>query len=67
MFFLTSIIYFLGNLTFIVFGTSKIQEWNDPVKEKKDISMSSATESSMEKGYAQREKDTEKMDLGKES
>lgn len=50
-----------------MFGTSKIQEWNDPVKEKKDISMSPATESSMEKGYAQREKDTEKMDLGKES
>ncbi|XP_043588745.1 putative inorganic phosphate cotransporter isoform X1 [Bombus pyrosoma] len=67
MFFLTSIIYFLGNLTFIVFGTSKIQEWNDPVREKKDISMSSATESSMEKGHAQREKDTEKLDLGKES
>lgn len=65
MFFLTSAIYFVGNFIFIVFGTSKIQEWNDPVKEK-NISMSVvAIESSVENGYVQKAKDTEKIDLEK--
>ena len=65
MFFLTSAIYFVGNFIFIVFGTSKIQQWNDPIREK-NISMSAiATESSMENEHVQKIKDTEKMDLGK--
>lgn len=54
IFFLSAAIYFFGNLIFILFGTSKIQKWNDPVKKTKDIVLNSVTESSVENGYARK-------------
>lgn len=57
VFFLTSIIYFVGNLIFIMFGTSKIQAWNDPVEKQKDIAMNSTNESSVENGNVQKTKE----------
>ncbi|XP_012523232.1 putative inorganic phosphate cotransporter isoform X2 [Monomorium pharaonis] len=36
IFFLSAVIYTVGNLVFILFGTSKVQKWNDPVKSKRD-------------------------------
>ncbi|KAG7208911.1 hypothetical protein KM043_015091 [Ampulex compressa] len=35
VFFLSAGIYIICNLIFILFGTSKIQKWNDPVQKKK--------------------------------
>ncbi|XP_076290086.1 putative inorganic phosphate cotransporter isoform X2 [Lasioglossum baleicum] len=53
IFFLSAIIYFLGNLVFVLFGTSKIQKWNDPVTESKDKSV---TEAAVENGYTKKGK-----------
>ncbi|XP_017753622.1 PREDICTED: putative inorganic phosphate cotransporter [Eufriesea mexicana] len=66
IFFLTSGIYFVGNLIFIIFGTCKIQTWNDPVTEKQDITMNSVNVSTVENGYTQKPKYTKKIDLEKE-
>ncbi|CAL7933695.1 unnamed protein product [Xylocopa violacea] len=59
IFILSAIIYFLGNLTFVIFGTSTIQTWNDPVKKEKK------TLSSLENGHKQKEKDLDNMNPGK--
>lgn len=40
-----------------MFGTSKIQAWNDPVKKDKDIAMNSTNESSVENGNVQKTKE----------
>ncbi|XP_076624577.1 putative inorganic phosphate cotransporter isoform X1 [Colletes latitarsis] len=65
IFFLSAVIYFLGNLIFILFGTSKIQKWNDPVKKEKDTVLNCVTESSMENGYIQREKVNKNAEIEK--
>lgn len=39
-----------------MFGTSKIQKWNDP-KTQKDIAMNSTNESSVENGNVQKTKE----------
>ncbi|KYQ60191.1 Putative inorganic phosphate cotransporter [Trachymyrmex zeteki] len=36
VFFLSAGIYTVGNLVFILFGTSDVQKWNDPIESKKD-------------------------------
>ncbi|XP_011691709.1 PREDICTED: putative inorganic phosphate cotransporter [Wasmannia auropunctata] len=36
VFFLSAGIYMVGNLIFILFGTSEVQKWNDPVKSRRD-------------------------------
>ncbi|KOC64622.1 Putative inorganic phosphate cotransporter [Habropoda laboriosa] len=65
IFFLSAIICFVGNLIFIVFGTSKIQPWNDPVNERKGITMNSVTESSVENGHEQKAKNIENIGTNK--
>ncbi|XP_076684355.1 putative inorganic phosphate cotransporter isoform X2 [Andrena cerasifolii] len=63
IFFLSAVIYILGNLMFILFGTSKIQKWNDPVEKKKDTGLNGVTESSVENGYSQKMKDIESVEI----
>lgn len=48
---------------FILFGTSKIQKWNDPVEKKKDTGLNGVTESSVENGYSQKMKDIENVEI----
>jgi len=36
VFFLSAGIYTVGNLIFILFGTSEVQKWNDPVESRRD-------------------------------
>lgn len=36
MFLLTGGIYIVGNLIFILFGSTEVQKWNDPIKKKRD-------------------------------
>ncbi|XP_054014849.1 putative inorganic phosphate cotransporter [Hylaeus anthracinus] len=65
IFFLSAVIYFLGNLLFILFGTSKIQKWNDPVEKTKDTVLNAVTESSMKNGYTQKTKAAEHAEIEK--
>ncbi|CAK9820271.1 Putative inorganic phosphate cotransporter [Anthophora plagiata] len=65
IFFLSAIICFVGNLIFILFGTSKIQPWNDPTDKGKDITMNSVTESTVENGYEQKGKNIENIGTNK--
>ncbi|KZC08905.1 Putative inorganic phosphate cotransporter [Dufourea novaeangliae] len=44
IFFLSAVIYILGNLMFVLFGTSKIQKWNDPIIKTKDTVLKSVTD-----------------------
>ncbi|KAL0113300.1 hypothetical protein PUN28_012452 [Cardiocondyla obscurior] len=36
MFFLSAAIYLVGNLIFVLYGTSKVQKWNDPIESKRN-------------------------------
>lgn len=36
MFFLSAAIYMVGNLVFVLFGTSRVQKWNDQVESRRD-------------------------------
>ncbi|XP_066588937.1 putative inorganic phosphate cotransporter [Prorops nasuta] len=47
IFFLSAGVYFLGNLAFILFGSSDIQKWNDPVKETRNDLMYQISEVSV--------------------
>lgn len=62
IFFLSSLIYFVGNLVFVLFGTSRIQPWNDPMEKRKDADVNSGTESTEENGIPQKMKDIENVD-----
>ncbi|KYM76069.1 Putative inorganic phosphate cotransporter, partial [Atta colombica] len=37
VFFLSAAIYTVGNLIFILFGTSEVQKWNDPIESKDSV------------------------------
>ncbi|XP_033323679.2 uncharacterized protein LOC117218986 [Megalopta genalis] len=63
IFFLSAIIYFLGNLLFVLFGTSKIQKWNDPITESKGAALKSARQASVENGYTEKVKAIESMEV----
>ncbi|XP_014485439.1 PREDICTED: putative inorganic phosphate cotransporter [Dinoponera quadriceps] len=43
VFFLSAGLYFVGNLIFILFGSSKIQPWNDTVKRRRDSTLDNVT------------------------
>ncbi|XP_076245186.1 putative inorganic phosphate cotransporter [Calliopsis andreniformis] len=67
IFFLSAAIYLIGNLMFILFGTSKIQTWNDPVKKRKDTGLNSVTitELSVENGFAEKSKNIDNIETEK--
>ncbi|XP_031831623.1 putative inorganic phosphate cotransporter [Nomia melanderi] len=62
IFFLSAVIYFLGNLMFVLFGTCTIQKWNDPVKKDKDNNLKSVRESTVENGSVEKIKPIEDME-----
>lgn len=53
---------------FILFGTSKIQKWNDPVEPRKDTGLNSVkiTDLTMENGFGHKAKDIETADMEKD-
>jgi len=62
VFFLSAGIYTAGNLIFVLFGTSEVQKWNDPIESKRNntipkISMEPMTIATIEEEH----KDAERM------
>lgn len=62
IFFLSAIIYIVGNLIFVLFGTSKIQPWNDPQKKIQETSLNTVETAIVENGYV-KEKEEIKKDI----
>ena len=60
IFFLSAIIYIVGNLLFILFGTSTIQPWNDPQNKIKNSSSNTVDTSSMENEHVREKEETRK-------
>nr|XP_012143479.1 PREDICTED: putative inorganic phosphate cotransporter isoform X1 [Megachile rotundata] len=69
IFFLSAIIYIVGNLIFVLFGTSQIQPWNDPQKKIQETSLNNVEAPAVENGYVKEKeeikKDTENTNIEK--
>lgn len=60
IFFLSAIIYIVGNLLFILFGTSTIQPWNDPQNKIKSSASNTVDTTSMENKHVREKEETQK-------
>ncbi|KAH0956061.1 hypothetical protein HN011_010903 [Eciton burchellii] len=61
VFFLSAGIYTLGNLIFILFGTSTVQKWNDQIKSNRESVMRKISKVSKTIATIQEQKDVEKI------
>ncbi|XP_029674847.1 putative inorganic phosphate cotransporter [Formica exsecta] len=61
VFFLSAGIYTVGNLTFIIFGTSEVQKWNDEIKSRRDSIVHKISMTPMTVATIQEQKNIEKI------
>ncbi|CAL1689630.1 unnamed protein product [Lasius platythorax] len=61
VFFLSAGIYTMGNLIFILFGTSKVQKWNDEIKSRRESIVHKISMTPMTVATIQEQKEIEKI------